>query len=147
MTNGTDRNAPGLDLTSLRDALSAYERGLRVYRASIADDAPDDVQEVVRAGVVQTFEFTYELCWKLMKRWLEANISPNVAFGVTRREFYRICAENGLIDDVDRWMEFHSARNMTSHIYHVDVAEEVAKSADEFARYAEALLYALERRR
>ena len=64
-----------LDLSSLRKAVESLERALRV-----ADDEAftsglnEDQGETVRAGVIQSFEFTYELCWKFMKRWLEANL-------------------------------------------------------------------------
>jgi hypothetical protein len=37
-----------------------------------------------------------------MKRRPEMNVSPEDVSGVNRRELYRICAENSLIDDVDQ---------------------------------------------
>ena len=70
-------------------------------------------RRVVQSGVIKHFEFTYELSWLFIKRWLEANVSPNAGDGVARRELFRLDAENLLIDDVDRWMRYHQARNRT----------------------------------
>ena len=51
---------------------------------------------------------------------------------VTRRQLFRLCHENRLIDDVDEWMDFHKSRNETSHTYNQATAENVFKVAGEF---------------
>ena len=43
----------------------------------------------IAAGVIQNFAFTYELCWKFMKRWIEENVNSEIVDGVTRRELFR----------------------------------------------------------
>ena len=103
-------------------------------------------QNAIKSGVIQHFEFTYELCWKFMKRWLEMNVSATAVDGVTRRELFRLTAENRLIIDVDQWMRHHNARNQTSHTYQSAVAESVYAAAHDFAGDAERLLKALEAR-
>ena len=106
-----------------------------------------DIERVaIRAGVVQHFEITYELCWKLIARWLNANISPGIADGVARRQLFRLAAENRLINDVERWMEHHEGRNATSHIYDFNKAEAVYRATVDFVHDARALLHALEAR-
>jgi hypothetical protein len=79
-----------------------------------------------------------------MKRWLALNFSPDEVNGVNRREFYRICAENSLIDDVNQWMEFHQARVRDSYTYIESVAEEVFVVALQFLPYARDCLKRLE---
>ncbi len=100
----------------------------------------------LKAGVVQNFEFTYEQSWKLMKRWIEANVSPDAVGGVARRELFRIAAENKLINDIEKWMIFHSARNKTSHLYDRVISQQVYEMALEFLPYAKQLLKQLEAR-
>jgi nucleotidyltransferase substrate binding protein (TIGR01987 family) len=134
-----------LELTSLESAVSALERSLqaaKLYEATL----PDELKETVRSGIIQNFEVAYELSWKMMKRWLETNISAESVDGVTRRELFRQAAENRLIDDVDVWMGFHSARNETSHTYDNDTAEEVSESAKSFLGEANKLLDSLRAR-
>ena len=90
-----------LDLSSLKKAVVSIEKALNVATPEKLAAMTDDLREVIKAGIIQNFEFTYELCWKFMKRWLEMNISPTTADGVTRRELFRLAAENLLIDDVE----------------------------------------------
>jgi len=135
-----------LDLSSLRNAVLFYQEALKAYGELVDGGATATQRELLRSGLIQTFETTYELCWKSMKRWLEMNFSPDEVNGVTRRELYRICAENSLIDDVDQWMEFHQARNRASHTYNEAVAEEVFSVAGRFLPYAQDCLKQLEER-
>jgi len=36
-----------------------------------------------RSGVIQSFEVTYEQCWKMMKRWIEENVGAELVDGTT----------------------------------------------------------------
>ena len=136
-----------LELDSLRQAVASLERALKTIESAESDDAmSDEVKELLHAGVIQNFEFTYELCWKFMKRWLEINIGGADVDGVTRRELFRRASENGLISDVDRWMEYHHARNITSHTYDQNTAEEVFEAAAGFSPDAKAFLEIIEKK-
>lgn len=109
--------------------------------------AIDEVaRNAIKSGAIQHFGFTYELCWKFMKRWLEMNVSATAVDGVTRRELFRQAAEQRLITNVEQWMRHHSARNLTSHTYEAATAEQVYIAAHGFARDAVKLLKALEDR-
>ena len=130
-----------LDLTSLKKAIQSFEISLKVFE----DFAGNKNEiEVIKAGVIQNFEFCYELCWKFIKRWLMINISPDIADGVTRRELFRLGVENRLIESIEDWMKFHVARNKTSYIYDEEIADRVFDAAKEFLPYAKFLLRNLE---
>ena len=136
-----------LDLSSLRKAVESLEKTL-----GVADDGTfmsrltDDQKQAVNAGVIQNFEFTYELCWKFMRRWLEVNLGSVYVAGVARRQLFRLSAEHGLLGDVDRWMEYHDARSETSHTYDENTSEDVLDAAHRFLDDARELLGALEAR-
>ena len=122
-----------LETSSLKKGIASLERATRVAVGKQADpEIGKDEMETIAAGVIQNFAFTYELCWKFMKRWIEENVNSEIVDGVTRRELFRVSAENRLIDDVNRWMEFHRARNSSSHIYDEKIAEEVFAAAMSF---------------
>ena len=134
-----------LDLSSLRKAVESLEKTLRVAD----DDAfmsrlEEDQKQAVKAGVIQNFEFTYELCWKFMRRWLQVNLGSVYVAGVSRRQLFRLSAEHQLLGDVDRWMEYHDARNETAHTYDESTAEDVFDTAHKFLADSQKLLQALE---
>ncbi len=124
-----------LELDSLKKAVGALERSLRGAGEQSAGEA--DLVETLRAGVVQNFEVAYEQTWKMMKRWLELNANPIEVDGVTRRQLFRLCHENRLIDDVDAWMAFHKSRNETSHTYNAETADDVFSVAGDFLPFAQ----------
>ncbi len=133
-----------LDLSSLKKAVASLKNALNVAIPASLEAMPENQQEVIKAGVIQNFEFTYELCWKFMKRWLEVNIGTAYVEGVTRRELFRLSVENKLIKDVDQWMEYHDARNETSHTYDQDTADDIFQVAQTFFSDAFELLQVLE---
>ena len=133
-----------LQLDSLVKSIGILERSVKT--ASRVDASDKDLQEAVRAGVIQHFEVAYELSWNMMQRWLKENIGTDHVKGLNRKNFYRLAAENLLIADSARWMDYHIARNATSHTYNEDAAENVFKEATEFVHDAKYLLKMLEAR-
>jgi len=132
-----------LDISPLKGAVAALEKSIAVCNAN-ALNGDSDVADTMRSGVIHNFEVSYELCWKYMKKWLEMNVEPNILMGNTRRDFYRIARENGLISNVNSWWGFHDARNRTSHTYNEVTAEDVFNTAGEFLPAAKKLIIDLE---
>ena len=136
-----------LVLDSLRSAVKALsELQATAENVSRMEQRTEVEQRGLRAGVIQNFEITYELCWKLMDRWLSMNLGASAVDGVTRRELFRLAAQQRLIADVDVWWQYHQARNITSHIYNERKAESVYGAIGDFVHDARALLSALEAR-
>ena len=59
---------------------------------------------------------------------------------------FRDAGYAGLVDDVEKWMEFRVARNLTSHFYSVDFAEQTFSLISDFLPLARELLQSLEER-
>jgi nucleotidyltransferase substrate binding protein (TIGR01987 family) len=136
-----------LDLSSLRKAVESLERALKVVNnRDLMAGYDDDTKDIIRAGVIQNFEFTYEMCWKFMKRRLELVLGSSYVDGITRHELFRFAAENQLINDVEQWMEYHDARNDTSHTYDEERAVEILEVVGPFARDARKFLEILEKK-
>jgi len=131
-----------LDLSSLKKAVDSLDHAIEVAVGN-KNSAQD---EVIRAGVIQNFEFTYELCWKFIKRWLEFNVGGASIDGSTRKELFRLAAESRLITGVENWFKYHTARNETAHTYNPAKAAEIYALAAPFAVDARKLLQILEQR-
>src|SRR4030042_2168060 len=96
-----------LDLSSLRKAVESLEKALRVADDGIFMSRLNDEQkQTIRAGVIQNFEFTYELCWKFMRRWLEADLGSVYVAGISRRQLVRVGAGHRLLRDGARWVAY-----------------------------------------
>ena len=134
-----------LDLSSLKKAIKSLKSAWKVaLSAEQMGKMSPEARETVKAGVIQNFEFTYELCWKFMKRWLGNNLGSANVDGLNRRELFRLAAEHRLITDVDAWMEYHDQRNETAHTYDEETAAEVFETAKRFLADAEKFLTNLE---
>ncbi|MBS7528122.1 nucleotidyltransferase substrate binding protein [Fusibacter paucivorans] len=69
--------------------------------------------ELERAGIIQLFEIAFELSWKVMKDYLEAQ-----AFSVkSPRETIKQAFQIGLIEDGHVWIDALTDRNLTVHTY------------------------------
>lgn len=137
-----------LDLESLRKAVAALTAVQGKSEDPAFMGALDEVtQTAIRSGVIQHFEFTYELCWKFVQRWVNLNV-PGEGGGLprSRKDLFRLAARHGLIDDRIAWFGFGDARNQTSHTYDVSKALEVYEAAVRFLPEARSLLLRLEQR-
>lgn len=133
-----------LDTTSLNKALNSYENALNFATNRLSENVSEVEINVIKAGVIQNFEFTYELCWKFMKRWLELNLMPGLLDGSSRKELFRNALENKLISDFDSWVKYHELRYTTSHTYNFDIADEIYEISTEFYRDARNLYQQIE---
>lgn len=135
-----------LVLTNFLKAIHSLERSLQAHEDANTLGLSSEIRESIRAGVIQNFEVCYEQSWKMMKRWIETHIGSAYVDGVTRRELFRIAAENRLIKDVELWMGFHSSRNETSHTYDQATASEVFADAKPFLSEAQSLFDTIQSR-
>ncbi len=131
-----------LDLSSLVKAVEALRIALTIYdRSILTDDDPEKI--VLRDGVIQRFEFTFELCWKMLKRYLEEYSLERVD-GLNNRDLFRIGFEQGLLNDPQIWFHYLKMRNQSSHVYDEAKAAVVFAAARNFLSDAQALLMQLE---
>ncbi|MGP8336953.1 MAG: nucleotidyltransferase substrate binding protein [Methanosarcinaceae archaeon] len=103
--------------------------------------------EELRDAVIQRFEYTYELCWKMLKRQLEVESpNPSAVDALSFRDLMREGAEKGMIRYVEDWFIFREQRNITSHTYDENKAVSVYNTALDFLPHARDLLNELEKR-
>lgn len=102
-----------------------FSRAYSLLREALQDGV-EPLNQLEREGVIQRFEFTYELSWNLLKDKLEydgitfASVTPR---GVIRQAF-----SAKLIDDGDAWMAMLTDRNLMSHTYDFERFELVVRN-------------------
>jgi len=129
-----------LDLSPFSRALGSLDRAV-VRALGAAGD------EELRDAVIQRFEYSYELAWKMLKRHLEQVVpDPARIDALSFRELFREGAERGLVKEVEPWFEYRLQRNLTSHTYNALTAQRVFATALAFRIAARELLLELERR-
>jgi len=116
-----------LDFSSLHRATASLAESIEVTGSFLVDGGSKNSPQyrTFRSGVIQNFEFTYELAWKAIRVWLAENYGKSLVDGITRKELFRLAAQNKLIEEVEPWFEFHYLRNLTSHTYEEKTAIEV----------------------
>ena len=129
-----------LNLDSLRKAIDALQRSVQVSETQTSG-LNRNIQETIRAGVIQNFEVAYEQFWKMIQRWMKNNQSTVDAESPrTRKDLFRMAARCGLIHDPLPWFEYGESRNMTAHTYDQDKAENAYHIALRFLPDARCLL-------
>jgi len=80
------------------------------------------MSEIERGGLVQFFEVTFELSWKTLKDYLEAQ-------GIivkSPRESIKMAIQSEIIQNGYVWMDALEDRNLTTHIYDEKIVEAIS---------------------
>ena len=102
-----------------------FEKSLLLLEGALAIPLPDVYQ---RAGLIQFFETTFELSWKVMKDYFEAEGFVDVK---SPRAVIKKAFETGLIEEGHVWMELLKDRNLTAHTYDEATADKVETLIEE----------------
>jgi len=102
---------------------NSYCKALKTLESAVALSKTRILSDLEEQGLIQGFEFTFELAWKLLKDFLEAKGFANFHGS---RDTFRLAFEEGLITNGKLWMEMIDDRNRTSHTYDEEVADSIS---------------------
>lgn len=78
-----------------------------------------------KQGVIQAFEFTHELAWNVLKDYLQDQGNQNIKGSKdATREAFKV----GLVTDGEQWMAMIQSRNISSHAYDENTAEQLVNA-------------------
>jgi nucleotidyltransferase substrate binding protein (TIGR01987 family) len=119
--------AAALDISPLTNAIARLGEGLERTRREPRD-------EQLRDGLIQRFEFTYELSHRMLRRYLRLiSASPDIYDQMPFQDLIRSGNEQGLLrGDWPAWRRYRDMRTKTSHTYAAAIAEEVAAGIPDF---------------
>lgn len=116
-------------LADLKSALVRLKEGVAAAKT-----------ELDRDGVIQRFEFTFELVWKVIQ---EFGTYKGVEV-VSPRDSFRVAAELGIIDSPTIWFDFLKDRNLSTHVYSEKDAADIFSHIPSFATETEKLISKIE---
>lgn len=93
------------------------ENAFQFLKEGLQKESLDPYQE---AGIIQSFEFTFELSWKTLKDFLES-MGTSVTFA---RDALKEAFTAQIIKDGHLWLEMLEKRNILSHTYNRQQATE-----------------------
>ncbi len=118
--------------------IAHFERAIRRLEEGLVRYQADTSDTQIRDGLVQRFEFTYELGHKVLKRYLEyTSANPQQFDEMPFQDQIRTANEQGLL--LGSWLDWRGFREMrarTSHTYNEEVALEVVAGIPRFLEEA-----------
>lgn len=108
--------------------LANYQRALARLQSAVDLSHTRPLSELEQQGLIQAFEFTHELAWKVMKDYLRSLGMNDL---IASRDSTRAAFSAELITDGEVWMDMIKSRNLSSHTYNLDIANAVVKDVVE----------------
>lgn len=122
------------DAIRWRQRFENFERAFRLLQEAFEKD-PSQMSDLEKEGVVQRFEYTFELAWKTLKDYL---VYHGVTFDqITPRSVIKQAFAAGIIADGQTWIDMLEQRNLMSRTYDNAIFETVFRNISE--RYVVAI--------
>jgi nucleotidyltransferase substrate binding protein (TIGR01987 family) len=99
-----------------------YKNALAQLKNAVELSKQRELSQLEKQGVIQAFEFTHELAWNVLKDYLQdqGNQAIKGSKDATREAF-----KVELIVDGEQWMAMIQSRNVSSHTYDEQTAEQM----------------------
>ena len=102
-----------------------YKRALTQLTAAVELSTQREFTQLEKQGVIQGFEIVHELAWNVLKDLLEfEGIQGIVGSRGTVREAFK----RGLLADGELWLDMIDKRNLTSHTYNAELAQDMVNT-------------------
>lgn len=115
-------------------------RDLELAVKSLRDGLSKAKDDLDRDGVIQRFEFTFELLWKVVQEFAKykglESASP--------RDAFRVAGDLGIIDNPNVWFDFLKDRNLTTHLYSEEDAKKIFSNIPSFISETEKVISKIE---
>ncbi len=107
-----------------------YRKALARLNEAIALSEERGLSELEQQGLIQGFEFTFDMAWKSLRDFIVER-----GFEGEREKPIRVivdAAARGIVDE-KMWRKMYEARNKTSHSYDEEIADDIAENiVDEY---------------
>jgi nucleotidyltransferase substrate binding protein (TIGR01987 family) len=105
-----------------------FDRAFVLLREAL-ENGPDTLNQLEKEGVIQRFEFSFELAWKTLKDFMEQD--GFVFATITPRQVLKDAFAAKILPDGQVWIDMLDHRNLLSHTYNLAKFEEAVKMVHE----------------
>ena len=103
---------------------SNYRKALARLADAVALTKERKLSDLEQQGLIQGFEFTFDLAWKTLQDILRERNNPDANGGPNVIITYSL--DNGYIKDYEGWKAMKKSRDLTSHSYDEETADDIA---------------------
>ncbi len=103
--------------------LANFTKALAELTEAVALAGSRPLSKLEQQGLIQAFEYNYELAWNCIKDFYEFQGETDIQGS---RDAIRLAFSRGLLADGELWMEMIKSRALTSHTYNQETAKAVA---------------------
>lgn len=103
-----------------------YRKALKRLTFAVELSIERPLSELEEQGMIQAFEFTYDLAWKTLQDILREYKRPNDNGGPS--VILAQALADGYIQDEEGWKELKKSRELSSHTYDEETADEIASN-------------------
>ena len=107
----------------LKQRFTNFQKTLNLLQKFV--DKGKDLNELEVQGLIQAFEYNFELSWNLIKDYYAFQGDTDIQGS---RDAFRMAFNRGLIIDGEKWMKMIESRVKSSHTYNEDTANEIASA-------------------
>lgn len=103
-----------------------YRKALKRLREAIEQSEEEELSDLEQQGLIKAFEFTFDLAWKTLQDYLREHKRPNDNGGPN--VIIAQALADGIIKGEDDWKSMKKSRDLTSHTYEEETADDIAES-------------------
>ncbi|ADO45041.1 nucleotidyltransferase substrate binding protein, HI0074 family [Hydrogenobacter thermophilus TK-6] len=99
-----------------------YKKAFIQFQTAVRQYKERGLNDLEKQGLIQTFEYTFELAWNLLRDYFIYQGIPEIRGS---RDAIRLGLKYGIIENGEIWFQMISARNLTVHTYNEKIIEEL----------------------
>lgn len=103
-----------------------YRKALARLGEAVALAEERDLSDLEQQGLIQGFEFTFDLAWKTLQDYLRHHKRPNDNGGPN--VIIEQALADGIIKGDEVWKTMKKSRDLTSHSYNGETADDIAEN-------------------